>query len=184
MFENKESVKGYFWKLKDYDKKLALTIFQKNNVSEIISRLLAIKNVSYDNVKDYLEPKLKNSLKNPYHLIDMDKAVLTICNAIINNKKICIYGDYDVDGATATALLIKFFKNINFSKNISTYIPDRIDEGYSLNNKSIEFIKKNNVDLILTVDCGITSKEQVDYANEIGIDIVITDHHLGPSDLP
>ena len=85
-FKDEESVKGYFWKIKEYDEKLALTIFQKNNVSEIVSRLLAIRGINYDEVESYLEPKLKNLLKNPYHLLDMDKAVNTIYDAIIAKK--------------------------------------------------------------------------------------------------
>ena len=181
-FKNKKSVKGYFWKIKEYDERLALTIFQKNNVSELISKLLAIKGVKYDEVNNYMEPKLKNLLKNPNHLIDMDKAVKTIYNAIINKESICIYGDYDVDGASSTALLIRFFRAINIE--VVSYVPDRIDEGYGLNDNSVHYLKDKGVNLIITVDCGISSKEPVDLANKLGMDVVITDHHLGPVDIP
>lgn len=181
-FSEKESIKGYFWKLREYDKRLALTIYQKNSVSELVSRLLAIKNVSFDKVENYLNPKLKNSLEDPFHLYDMDKAVDIIYNAIIQKKNICIYGDYDVDGATSTALMIKFFRSINI--NVLSYIPDRVDEGYGLNIESINFLKKKKIDLIITVDCGISCHEAVDFANENNIDIVITDHHLGSPILP
>lgn len=181
-FSEKESIKGYFWKLREYDKRLALTIYQKNSVSELVSRLLAIKNVSFDKVENYLNPKLKNSLEDPFHLYDMDKAIDIIYNAIIQKKNICIYGDYDVDGATSTALMIKFFRSINI--NVLSYIPDRVDEGYGLNIESINFLKKKKIDLIITVDCGISCHEAVDFANENNIDIVITDHHLGSPVLP
>lgn len=181
-FSEKESIKGYFWKLKEYNERLALTIYQKNSVSELVSRLLAIKNVSFDKVENYLNPKLKNSLEDPFHLYDMDKAVDIIYNAIIQKKNICIYGDYDVDGATSTALMIKFFRSINM--NVLSYIPDRVDEGYGLNIESINFLKKKKIDLIITVDCGISCHEAVDFANENNIDIVITDHHLGSPILP
>ena len=150
-FKDEKSIKGYFWKIKEYDERLALTIFQKNNVSEITSRLLAIRGIPCNEVESYLEPKLKNLLKNPYHLLDMDKAVETIYNAIINKKNICIYGDYDVDGASSTALFVKFFKAINI--NVLAYVPDRIDEGYGLNNNSVQCLKERNIDLIITVDC-------------------------------
>lgn len=181
-FKDKKSVKGYFWKLRDYDKRLALTIYQKNSVSELVSRLLAMKNIHFNSVENYLNPKLRNLLKNPYHLCDMDKAVKTIYDAIIKKKHICIYGDYDVDGATSTALMIKFFKAINV--NTIFYIPDRMDEGYGLSIDAVKFLKKKGVDLIITVDCGISCHEAVDYANELGINVVITDHHLGSNKLP
>ena len=181
-FKDEESVKGYFWKIKEYDEKLALTIFQKNNVSEIVSRLLAIRGINYDEVESYLEPKLKNLLKNPYHLLDMDKAVNTIYGAIIAKKNICVYGDYDVDGASATALLVKFFKAIGIK--ITSYVPDRIDEGYGLNDCSVKHLKEQGVDLIITVDCGISSCEPIDLANQLGIEVVVTDHHLGPVNMP
>lgn len=181
-FKNKKSVKGYFWKVREYDEKLALTIYQKNKVSELASKLLAIKQINFNDVENYLEPKLRNLLKSPYHLLDMEKAVKVIYEAIINKKNICIYGDYDVDGATSTALMVKFFRNINIT--VFPYIPDRIDEGYGLNESSINFLKEKGIELIITVDCGISSVEPVDIANKLGIDVVITDHHLGPENIP
>ena len=182
IFKNKKSVKGYFWNIKEYDEKLALAIFQKKNVSEIASRLLAIKNIPITDIDDYLNPKIKNLLKNPYHLLDMNKAVESIYNAIINKKHICIFGDYDVDGATATALMVKYFRGLNI--DVSVYVPDRIEDGYGLNEQSIEKLHKDGVELIITVDCGISSYDAVEYANSIGIDVVITDHHLGPLEIP
>ena len=182
LFKNKKSIKGYFWNIKDYDEKLALTIFQKKHVSEITSRLLAIKNIKMDDIDNYLDPKIKNLLKNPYHLLDMDKAVKVIYQAIINHKHICIFGDYDVDGATATALMVKYFRGIDIT--VSVYVPDRIEDGYGLNEQSIEKLHNEGIDFIITVDCGISSYEAVEYANSIGVDVVITDHHLGPLEIP
>lgn len=181
-FKDKKSVRGYYWNIKEYDENKALAISQKTGVSEIISRILAIKNIKFEDINNYLNPKIKNLLKNPYHLLDMDKAVKTIYNAIINNKKICIFGDYDVDGATATALMVKFFKNLNI--NVGVYVPDRIEDGYGLNEQAIEKLKEKGIDLIITVDCGISSHEAVEFANSLGIDVVITDHHLGSINIP
>ena len=181
-FKDKKSLKGYFWNIKDYDEKLALTIFQKKHVSEITSRLLAIRNIKLEDIDNYFDPKIKNLLKNPYHLLDMDKAVNAIYDAIINNKKICIFGDYDVDGATATALMVKYFRSLKIK--VEVYVPDRIEDGYGLNEQSIEKLKEDGVDFIITVDCGISSYDAVEFANKIGIDVVITDHHLGPIDIP
>ncbi|MDR1499199.1 MAG: single-stranded-DNA-specific exonuclease RecJ [Rickettsiales bacterium] len=181
-FRENKSVRGYFWSMKKYDENLALTIFQKKSVSTVVSKLLAIKNIELDDIDDYLKPKIKNLLKNPYHLLDMKKAVEAIYEAIINGKKICIFGDYDVDGATATALMVRFFRSIGLE--VETYIPDRIEDGYGLNKPSIEKLKNENIDFIITVDCGISSYDAVQFANSIGIDVVITDHHLGPTEIP
>lgn len=181
-FKEKESVKGYFWNLKEYDENLVLTIFQKKNISPIISKLLAIKNIKLDEIDDFLNPKIKNLLKNPYHLLDMKKAIEAIYEAVIKHKKICIFGDYDVDGATATALMVKFFKNINVK--VDTYVPDRIEDGYGLNEQAIEKLKNKGIELIITVDCGISSYDAIQFANSLGIDVIITDHHLGPTEIP
>jgi single-stranded-DNA-specific exonuclease len=181
-FRDRKSVKGYYWNTKEYDENLALTIFQKKNVSPIVSKLLAIRNIGVEDTDDYLKPKIKNLLKNPYHLLDMDKAVKAIYVAIMEKKKICIFGDYDVDGATATALMVRFFKNINIV--VDTYIPDRIDDGYGLNEPIIERLKDKGIEFIITVDCGISSYNAIQFANSLGIDVVVTDHHLGPTEIP
>lgn len=181
-FRDKKSVKGYFWNVKEYDEKLALAIFQKTGVSEIVSRILALKKMKLEDIRNYLDPKIKNLLKDPYHLLDMDKAVEAIYNAIINKKKICIFGDYDVDGATATALMVKFFRNIGV--NVVVHVPDRIDDGYGLNEQAIEKLKNDGVNFIITVDCGISSYDAVEFANSRNIDVVVTDHHLGPLEIP
>ena len=181
-FSDKQSIKGYTWYVKDFDKQEALNIFQKKNVSEIISRLLAIKHIPFEKIDDFLNPKIRNLLKTPYHLLDMDKAVKVIHKALVDKKKICIFGDYDVDGVTATSLLVMYFRKLGI--NVSTFIPDRIEDGYGLNNQSLKKIKDSGVDLVITVDCGISSNEPVDFANSIGLNIVITDHHLGANTLP
>ncbi len=181
-FRDRLSVRGYFWNLKEYDENLALTIHQKKNISPTISELLAIKNIKLEEIDDFLNPKIKNLLKNPYHLLDMKKAVEAIYDAIINEKKICIFGDYDVDGATATALMVKFFRNIGIK--VETYVPDRIEDGYGLNIQAIQKLKDIGVEFIITVDCGISSFEAIEMANKLNIDVVITDHHLGPAEIP
>lgn len=181
-FKDKKSVRGYYWNIKEYNENKVLAISQKTGISEIVSRILTIKNLKLEEINNYLNPKIKNLLKNPYHLLDMDKAVKTIYEAITNKKKICIFGDYDVDGATATALMVKFFKNLNI--NVGVYVPDRIEDGYGLNEQAIEKLKEKGIELIITVDCGISSYEAVEFANGLGIDVVITDHHLGSVNIP
>ncbi len=182
LFKDKQSINGYQWEVKDFDENLALAIYQKNNVPELIARLLALKNIPCNEVKQFLDPKIRDTLKDPYHFLDMQKGVETIYKAIVEKENICIYGDYDVDGTTATSLMVLFFKAIGI--NVSKYIPDRIDDGYGLNKHSIDILKENNVNLIITVDCGITSNDCIAYALEKNIKTVVTDHHIGHSVLP
>ena len=120
----------------------------------------------------------KYNFHSPFLFENMESAIKKIDDAIKNNKKITIYGDYDVDGVTAIAILIRFFKeNIKYA-NIDYYIPNRHDEGYGLNNNAILYLKNNGTGLIITVDCGINSKEQIKFAKDNGLDIIITDHHI------
>ena len=123
---------------------------------------------------EFLNPKLSN-LESPQGLYDINKALDIIMQAIKNNSKICIYGDYDVDGITSTSILYLALKKLNHD-NIFYYIPLR-DEGYGLNKNAIDEIKKSNTDLIITVDCGINSFEEVEYIKKLNMKVIITDHH-------
>lgn len=120
----------------------------------------------------------KYSFYSPFLFENMESVVNRINNAIKNNKKITIYGDYDVDGVTAIVILIRFFKEYIKYLNIDYYIPNRHDEGYGLNNNAILYLKNNGTGLIITVDCGINSKEQIKFAKDNAIDIIVTDHHI------
>lgn len=181
-FSERKSIRGYYWHIKEYDENLALTIYQKKNTSPILGKLLALKNIHFDDVDNYLDPKIKNLLKDPYHLLDMKLAIKAIYDAIINRKNICIFGDYDVDGATATALMVKFFRDIGI--NVSTYIPDRVSDGYGMSEQVVRKLKQSGVEFIITVDCGISCHEAVDVANSLGMEVVITDHHIGSLEIP
>ena len=119
---------------------------------------------------------------DPYALPDMDIAAKRVVDAIQNNEKILIYGDYDCDGVTSTALLYLFLKEMN--ANVSYYIPSRMEEGYGMNCESIKKIAEDGVGLIITVDNGITANNEIDFANSLGIDTVVTDHHLPKDELP
>jgi len=156
---------------------------QKVHKNEIINKLLLNRGIdTKEKVESFLKPDYQN-LKDPYELKDMKKAVVRFNNAISNNEKILIYGDYDVDGITSTSLLIHFFKDINFT-NFEYYIPNRLKEGYGLNKESLENIEINKVNLIITVDCGITAVDEIDYLNQRNIDVIITDHHKLGEKLP
>jgi len=123
----------------------------------------------------FLSPSYQDDLADPMLLPDMSKAIQRIKTAIDNNEKITIYGDYDIDGITSCALLNDFFGSIG--ANIDIYIPDRFEEGYGLNSKALQHLKNQGKDLVVTVDCGVTSKKESDYADSIGLDLIITDHH-------
>jgi single-stranded-DNA-specific exonuclease len=137
-----------------------------------------------DNLHDaekFFNPDLKD-LHDPFLMKDMDKAVERIVEAIQNNEKILIYGDYDVDGTTSVALMCLFLRKINVL--LDFYIPDRYSEGYGVSIKGIEYARDHSFKLIIALDCGVTAISQVDLANEYGIDFIICDHHLPSEELP
>ena len=126
--------------------------------------------------------KLSEKLHDPYLLEDMDKAVTRILKAIRNNEKITVYGDYDVDGVTSTVLMVKLFQKLNY--DIAYLVPHREKDGYGLKIPGVDEALKIKTDLLITVDNGISSHEAINYANEKGIDVIVTDHHLQEGDLP
>ena len=129
-----------------------------------------------------LNPKIKHYMPNPFLLKSMDTAVNTIIQHIIAEENILIYGDYDVDGASSTAILARFLKN--FTNNFFIFIPDRVKDGYGPNIKIFEDIASKDVKLIITVDCGTTSFEPIAFANSQNIDVVVIDHHQSTEILP
>ena len=152
------------------------------NVDSFIAQLLVQRGVNnFDEARQFFRPALFD-LHDPYLMKDMDKAVERIEKAIINNENILVFGDYDVDGTTAVALVSSYLKTI--SPNIATYIPDRYDEGYGISFKGIDFADDNSFSLIIALDCGIKSIAHVNYANEKNIDFIICDHHRPGDVLP
>lgn len=151
-----------------------------NNFS--IERIAKERMSGFETVEDFFNPSL-DLLHDPYMMEDMEKTVNKIFQAIGNNEKILIYGDYDVDGISSTSILLKVFKMLGYD-NISYYIPRRLDEGYGLNQKASEKIILDKVNLVITVDCGITSIEDVKFLKEHGVDVIVTDHHQCMDKLP
>ena len=182
-FSDKKSFKKCLWKINQYDERLALAIYQKFGFSEILSRLLSIRNIKLEEINDFINPTIRRYLTDPNDLLDMKKAIDIVYQSIINKEKICIFGDYDVDGVSSSALMKNFFDLINVNSII--YIPDRVNEGYGPNCEAFKKLKnEKGIDLILTVDCGISAFEPCKLAKEIGLKVVITDHHLGDCKLP
>ncbi|MFH1049167.1 MAG: single-stranded-DNA-specific exonuclease RecJ, partial [Patescibacteria group bacterium] len=163
------------------DKKFAETFPEH---SSLILQLLYNRGLtSQETIDEFFSPDYKNDIHDPYLLKGMKKAVERIFNAIERKEKVLVYGDYDADGVTSSVLVIKTLKFLG-AKNVSVYIPDRAKEGYGLNKEAIEQIKKNGVSLIITVDCGVASRKEIELANSLGMDVIITDHHWVPDKLP
>jgi single-stranded-DNA-specific exonuclease len=138
---------------------------------------------TFQKAKDFFRPQLEK-LHDPFLMKDMDKAVTRIFEAIEESQRILIYGDYDVDGTTSVAVMVRFLKKIYDEENIGFYIPHRYKEGYGISKQGIDFAKANDYDLIIALDCGIKSVELVAYSNSLGIDFIIGDHHLPGEELP
>lgn len=165
-----------------FDTQKAEALQQSLKIHPILCNLIAQRGIeTFDEAKYFFRPSLEH-LHNPMLMKDMDKAVLRINEAIKNNQRILIYGDYDVDGTTSVALMYSFFEK--FYSNIDFYIPDRHGEGYGISFKGIDYASENNCPLIIALDCGIKSIDKVDYALQKNIDFIICDHHTPDFELP
>lgn len=171
------------WVLKEQGCPVAIgSLASELKINPILIKLLVQRGIStYDDAKNFFRPSLDH-LHDPFLMKDMDKAVARIEEAIRQRENILVYGDYDVDGTTAVALVYSFLKTLH--GNIAYYIPDRYKEGYGISTQGIDWAKENNYSLIIALDCGIKSLDKVDYANSKGIDFVICDHHRPGTDLP
>jgi single-stranded-DNA-specific exonuclease len=155
---------------------------QELNVDPLVSHLLIQRGITnYEEAKHFFRPQLSH-LHDPFLMKDMDKAVARIELAMANQENILVYGDYDVDGTTAVALMSSFL--LENYPNVATYIPDRYLEGYGVSLQGIDFAEDNDISLIIALDCGVKAIEQVQYAKEKGIDFIICDHHRPGNSLP
>ena len=171
------------WRFKNSDFERCLALAVGADVSPFIAQLLINRGIeTAPEARAYLDPAFEE-LHDPFRLGDMEKAVERINRAIKCGEKICIYGDYDADGTTATALLLHTFRELGFPADY--YIPDRFDDGYGLSKNTIKKIReKKKTDLLISVDCGIKSVADVALANELGMDVIITDHHQPEDEAP
>jgi single-stranded-DNA-specific exonuclease len=171
------------WKFEqDNDQKAIESLSKEFGIHTIISQILVNRGFrDADSARRYLYPAL-NNLHSPYLMKDMKKGVTRLMKAIHDKEKIVIYGDYDADGITSVVILFKFIREV--TPFVDYYIPDRINEGYGLKISAIDKFKKDNVSLIITVDCGISDVEQIAYAQSIGIDTIVLDHHEISGALP
>ena len=171
------------WKSKEFDTAASFRLASQLGVSQLMGKLLVSRGIEVPEVtQSYLHPT-ENDLHSPSLLPGMSDAVDRIKSALNTNEQIWIFGDYDVDGTTAASLLINTFRYLGYS--VECHIPDRFDEGYGLNQEAIQSIANAGCDLLITVDCGITSITEVAFGNSLGVDTIITDHHLpSPKGLP
>lgn len=152
------------------------------NVDELTATLLVQRGIeTFDEARQFFRPKLED-LHDPYLMKDMDKAVIRIEQAIENQERILVFGDYDVDGTTAVSLVSSYLKS--FYPNVDTYIPDRYAEGYGISYRGIDYAEDNEISLIIALDCGIKSIDHIAYANAKNIDFIICDHHRPGNYLP
>lgn len=163
------------------NKEEALKIQEKFKINKLLSTILANRGVTVNTAELFLNPN-RHDFHNPFEMPDMEKAVNRILKAIENKEKTIIYGDYDVDGITSITVLKSFLKDRGLT--VQNYIPNRLKEGYGLNKEAIEKIAKEKYTLMITVDCGITGLEEIEFAKSFGIETIVTDHHEPAENLP
>ena len=152
------------WQIYETDEVEVNKIIQKHNLNKLLASILINRNIREEDIEIFLNPTRKN-FHNPFLMPDMEIAVERIIKAIENKEKIIIYGDYDVDGITSITVLKSFLEDRGMK--VDQYIPNRLEEGYGLNKPAIDEIAKSKYDLMITVDCGISGIEEIEYANSI-----------------
>lgn len=169
------------WQIYESNNEKIEEISQKYNLNKLLATILVNRKIEENQIEIYLNPNRKN-FHDPFLMPDMEIAVNRILKAMKNKEKIIIYGDYDVDGITSITVLKSFLKDRGI--DVDQYIPNRLEEGYGLNNPAVKKIAEQDYDLMITVDCGISGIEEIKYANSLGIETIVTDHHEVGEDLP
>jgi single-stranded-DNA-specific exonuclease len=173
---------GKKWQFRAYAERDVLRLAQQFGIDDLLARLLVNRSVDAEEVETFLKPTLKKSLPEPYFLLDMKTAVDRTLVAILNREPMAVFGDYDVDGATSGALLLRFFETLGIK--LDFYVPDRIRDGYGPNENSLKLLASRGIKLIHMVDCGTLAFEPLIVAQEIGLDVIILDHHKADVTLP
>jgi single-stranded-DNA-specific exonuclease len=177
------SASGRLWRQRAYDDRLGLAIAQRLNLPELIGQLLAARGQDLDKAAAYLEPRLRDQMPDPSLFRDMDRAADRLAEAIEKGEQIAIFGDYDVDGATSSALLMRFLQAVGAKAPI-LYVPDRLTEGYGPNAPAMRQLAEQGARLVITVDCGITAFAPLEAAKDAGLDVLVVDHHVAEPKLP
>lgn len=170
------------WSVAKVNKERAIAMANRLEIPPLLAMMLDIRGITKEeDVINFLQEN--KDFSNPFLMKDMDKAVERITTAVENGEKICVYGDYDADGVTSTSLLYSYLRD-SLGADVMFYIPTRTGEGYGMNKGAVDKIHSQGVTLIITVDNGISAREEIDYANSLGIDTVITDHHMPSGAIP
>ena len=164
------------------DERLAAALSQRHGLPEIVARVLAARGVGLGEVESFLAPRLRDLLPEPCRLKDMRAGAERLTAAITGGERIAVFGDYDVDGATAAALLLRFLSAVGAPPRL--YVPDRLREGYGPNAPALLELRRQGVSLVVTVDCGIAAHDPLAAAAAAGLDVIVVDHHLGRESLP
>ena len=176
------SAAGQVWKFRPSDDRLVLAMCQRHTIPDILARVLVARGVALEEVPAYLEPRLRDLLPDPSCLTDMDKAAERLALAVEHDENIAVFGDYDVDGATSSAVLSRYFAALG--KHLRVYIPDRQKEGYGPNIGAFRQLQDEGHNLIVTVDCGTMAHDTLAAAHASGIDVIVADHHQTGGGLP
>lgn len=170
------------WQIYETNQEKIEELKSKYGLNDLLATILSNREITEEEqIRLFLNPT-RNDFHDPFLIADMDIAVQRIIKAIENKEKVTIYGDYDVDGITSITVLKSFLREIGLETSV--YIPNRLDEGYGLNKNAIDKIAKDGCNLMITVDCGISGLEEIDYANSLGIETIVTDHHEPGNELP
>ncbi|HEY8963044.1 MAG TPA: single-stranded-DNA-specific exonuclease RecJ [Alphaproteobacteria bacterium] len=182
-FTQTPSLKGRMWKLASVDAALAVRMAQAHNLPDLVAQLLASRGVGIDAVESFLNPRMKDHFPDPFSMLGMEAAVTDLAYAIMRGEKIGILADFDVDGATSSAILTRYLRAAG-CKDVPLYIPDRLSEGYGPNAKAFEWLKGQGCTWALIADSGTTAFDPVQHATNIGLKTIILDHHEAEDQLP
>lgn len=171
-----------YWRSRDYDEGFISDLSRTLKISDLLARLLSTRVKTLEEAEQFLDPKIKSQLPDPLHLRDMEQAVKRMTQAMGASEKICIFADYDVDGATSSALLANILRQLNV--DVSIYVPDRIAEGYGPTAEAMQKIHRTGASLLITVDCGSVAFDALDAAADLGMDVIVIDHHISLDHLP
>lgn len=177
-----QSLTGRRWLAREGDARLAETLAQRYRLPDLVARSLAARGVTLESAPSFLEPRLRDLLPDPSRFVDMDKAAARLAAAIQANEPVAVFGDYDVDGGTSSALLLRFGRAAG--RDFRLYIPDRIAEGYGPNAAALQQLAAEGIKLVICVDCGTTAHEPLAAAKAAGLDVIVLDHHTAEPQLP
>jgi len=177
-----QSLTGRRWQARPLDERVAMALSQRFALPEVVGRVLAARGVGLEDAESFLTPTLRRLLPDPSHLRDLDVATERLASAVMQGERIAVFGDYDVDGSTSAALLVRYLRAVGSQARI--YIPDRLVEGYGPNADALLALGREGISLIVTVDCGTTAYEPLKAAVGAGLDVIVADHHEAEAALP